>query len=360
LLNKSTYPFLEEPQRDSIILKTDIFKDSEKISPVIGSTLSNLKNIVNHFGVCVREEERRWKSSFGKLNWYISLPEAGEAFDNNFILAQERLKDIIFKKPNNVERGLSRENLPLLDSKLSQKENIFNYLDGISIEKEENLKFSFNKFTENIFSSESTQVIKENINFSYEKLREATINLEKTFKQDDSFTNDNLLKHHVIFPPLEVKDVTLVSMEKIEVPEIYRQIGRQIMWGLQNGQEKIKLFLDPPELGHIHLEIKNDQKSIEILLWTDHPETKQILESNKCYLYEILKNDGFNLEKFELYFQQHMIGFQEHNESLVHQDRRFQRETTEKEKSSLEEQLMSEPISIKNFLYGGTHIDLRV
>jgi len=103
---------------------------------------------------------------------------------------------------------------------------------------------------------------------------------------------------------------------RAEHPQIYEQIGKKIIWTLKNNEERIRLTLEPPQLGNIYMEINRGGGNIRATLWTDNPVTKEILEMNQSQLHRILKEDGFKLEKFEVFTQQDMESFRERGESL--------------------------------------------
>jgi hypothetical protein len=103
---------------------------------------------------------------------------------------------------------------------------------------------------------------------------------------------------------------------RAEPLQIYEQIGKKIIWTLKNNEERIRLTLQPPQLGNIYMEITKGEGNIRATLWTDNPVTKEILEMNQGQLHRILKEDGFKLEKFEVFTEQDMESFRERGESL--------------------------------------------
>jgi hypothetical protein len=108
---------------------------------------------------------------------------------------------------------------------------------------------------------------------------------------------------------------------KTEDLGVDQQIIRTVRWSLRNKEEKIKLTLDPPDLGTIYLEIKRDRENIIAKLWTDNPEAKEILDGNKIYLSKMLKEDGFVLEKFDVLFSQDMKSSHDREKSFFHHPR---------------------------------------
>ena len=114
----------------------------------------------------------------------------------------------------------------------------------------------------------------------------------------------------------ELPKVVEPTHSRAEPLQIYEQIGKKIIWTLKNNEERIRLTLQPPQLGNIYMEITKGEGNIRATLWTDNPVTKEILEMNQGQLHRILKEDGFKLEKFEVFTQQDMESFRERGESL--------------------------------------------
>jgi hypothetical protein len=105
-------------------------------------------------------------------------------------------------------------------------------------------------------------------------------------------------------------------LPRTEYPEMYQQISKKIIWSVKNNEEKVKLTLDPPDLGNIYMEISKDKGNIKAVLLTNNVMTKEILEANQSQLHRILKEEGFKLEKFEVFTRQDMESFRERGETL--------------------------------------------
>jgi hypothetical protein len=98
---------------------------------------------------------------------------------------------------------------------------------------------------------------------------------------------------------------------KAAVPE---QISQKMVWSLGQQEEKIRLSLDPPQLGSIYMEIQRDKEQVRATLWADNPNTKQILESSQLSIQKIIETEGFSLESFDVFVEQDLSAFQESRE----------------------------------------------
>ena len=112
----------------------------------------------------------------------------------------------------------------------------------------------------------------------------------------------------------------LSSSLRAEPPEIHDQVGRQILFCLRNNEEKIRLLLEPPELGSIYMEVKRDKELVKATVWTDNSAAKEVLESHQVQLQKLLKADGFALEKFDVFVQQGTGWFQDRKEKPLEQE----------------------------------------
>ncbi len=100
--------------------------------------------------------------------------------------------------------------------------------------------------------------------------------------------------------------------------EVYQRIGRRVIWSIHNHEEKIQMDLDPPDLGNIYMEIFREKETIKATLWADNPTTKVALEASQIQLQEILENEGFRVEQFNVFLQQNQASFQERKEAPRH------------------------------------------
>ncbi len=94
-----------------------------------------------------------------------------------------------------------------------------------------------------------------------------------------------------------------------------QQVSQILIWSIRNHEEKVRITLDPPELGHISLEIHRSNEKIKTVLWTDNPVTKVTLETAHLEIQKIVETEGFRLEKFDVFVQQDLGQFQEWKEN---------------------------------------------
>ncbi len=109
---------------------------------------------------------------------------------------------------------------------------------------------------------------------------------------------------------------------RLESQGIYQQVGERVLWMIRNQEESIRMSLNPPELGHLFLEIHRTKENIQATLYTDNPVTKVTLESSQREIQRIIESEGFRMEKFDVLVQQDLSRFQERKDSPFHSDSR--------------------------------------
>jgi flagellar hook-length control protein FliK len=116
-----------------------------------------------------------------------------------------------------------------------------------------------------------------------------------------------------------------------EMTGVPGQVGRQVLWSLNHREEKVRMALEPPELGTIYMEIKREEGRVRATVWTENAVTREILSSQQGQLHRLLKEDGFVLDRFDV-FTGHQAGwFEGRKEETVGQDPWSGREPSEKE-----------------------------
>ncbi len=101
---------------------------------------------------------------------------------------------------------------------------------------------------------------------------------------------------------------------KTESLSMAQQISQGALWSIRNNEEKVRISLDPPELGHVYLEIHQKEGKIQTTVWTDNPVTKLALENGQLDIQRIIESEGFKLEKFDVFVHQDPAWFQGHKE----------------------------------------------
>jgi len=109
------------------------------------------------------------------------------------------------------------------------------------------------------------------------------------------------------------------TLSKTEHPGLYQQIAEKVIWSIRNNQERIRLTLEPPQLGNLFIELHRNKDEIKATLWADNPKTKEILENNQFQLRKTLEGHGFKLEQYDVFVQNEMGSFQGKEEGPVSQ-----------------------------------------
>jgi hypothetical protein len=127
----------------------------------------------------------------------------------------------------------------------------------------------------------------------------------------------------------EIKEASAPLSERPDPQAVFRQVGQRVLWLIRNNEERIRITLDPPELGQVFLEIDRHKEHIKTVLWTDNPTTKASLETSQGEIQRIIESEGFKLEKFNVFVQQDPGWFQGRKENPGKPDSREARRPAE-------------------------------
>jgi hypothetical protein len=105
------------------------------------------------------------------------------------------------------------------------------------------------------------------------------------------------------------------SSPKPETQSVFQQVGQGVLWLIRNDEERIRISLEPPELGQVFLEIDRHKEHVKTFLWTDNPTAKAALETSQAEVQKILESEGFKLERFSVFVQQDPGWFQGRKEN---------------------------------------------
>jgi flagellar hook-length control protein FliK len=108
----------------------------------------------------------------------------------------------------------------------------------------------------------------------------------------------------------EIKEASAPLSERPDPQSVFQQVGQRVLWLVRNNEERIRITLEPPELGQVFLEIDRHKEHIKTILWTDNPTTKASLETSQGEIQRIIESEGFKLEKFDVFVQQDPGWFQ--------------------------------------------------
>lgn len=82
--------------------------------------------------------------------------------------------------------------------------------------------------------------------------------------------------------------------------EVIDQVRINILQGAQNGQKKVTIQLQPPELGKLNIELSLSDKQIEARIYTEHQTVREVILSQIEQLRSQLSQDGLNLGRIDV------------------------------------------------------------
>ena len=264
--------------------------------------------------------------------------------------------------PNTKEVGMNLD--PKIDQKVENGLMKNSFFDETPILFEENGKINLpsNSLGAERGVYQLLSELKGMENIPMDKLGSTVLSVVKNNSPDGPSVLLNQNEHQRIFSgfPSGATKVEEALPVKSGYVEMYQQIGNKVIWGIRNHEDKIKFSMNPPQLGNIYVEINKDKENIKAVLWADHPVTKEILEAHQAELHKILRQDGFNLEKFDVFARQDMGWFHEPKENHVKYGQWTQGQSPEHESSLLQDRSEIGPVAIRASVEGNKSIDVFV
>lgn len=134
------------------------------------------------------------------------------------------------------------------------------------------------------------------------------------------------------YEPVSLKSAAIPNpkeslLAKSDRVDFSHQVFRAMILPSRNGTEKIRLRLDPPELGHLYLEVTRENESVKATFWTENPVNRGLLEANRGDLRRALEEHGFRLERFDVFLQSEAEHSPERREFLFFGERQKQKDS---------------------------------
>lgn len=165
--------------------------------------------------------------------------------------------------------------------------------------------------------------------------------LDKKFKLETSLINrvaeSNFVNiSHTPENVIGVEDIKTVSFHKL--PDEFFEIIKDMTFEIQpEGEKKVFIKLEPPDMGFLDLEIKTKNKDIEIIVRVEKPEVMQDIKNSLHHIRASLEESGLNLKNFQLFLGS---GFDERALAKNFEDNKkysYRQELEEIENKNLEE-----------------------
>ena len=114
-------------------------------------------------------------------------------------------------------------------------------------------------------------------------------------------TKDN---GRVVFEQPVVPTPSSNMAERMEQHQALRQVAQKVQWLMQSGESRAVLRLDPPELGHIELEVHSKPGELKVHMTVESESVKQVMESSIGSLRTAMEQQNVKLEKLEVQVDQ--------------------------------------------------------
>jgi flagellar hook-length control protein FliK len=75
-----------------------------------------------------------------------------------------------------------------------------------------------------------------------------------------------------------------------------------------NGETKAKIFLQPPSLGKLNLQIITKEDQVKVTFFAENSQVKEIIENNLSQLRQSFAQQGLRVENFDVFVDYHPNG----------------------------------------------------
>ena len=89
-------------------------------------------------------------------------------------------------------------------------------------------------------------------------------------------------------------------LERIEAHQAVRQVASRVAWMVQNGEGRAIIRLDPPELGHVEIQVDSKPGEIKVHMIVEDASVKQALDASVSKLRDSMEQHQIKLEKLEV------------------------------------------------------------
>ena len=270
---------------------------SEKMNAAMGSSSDvaaiGVKSVIPSMGEGIYKEDR------GKLSLQEnSSPTASPWSSRTPEPRPLTLEGVKFQKQE-------KASLPQMESRATSGPLNSTPLEGISLpENQTQIPTSFSKSSEGGFMERGGKGQEKTLLMGNESAQFSKREVQNGL--DFSGTSPMVKEGSTRIPEKlgEVKENYSPVPPKSESQTVSQQVSQRVVWLIRNNEESVRITLDPPQLGHIYMEIDRNKENIKTTLWTDNPATKATLETNQLQIQKIIESEGFKLEKFDVFVQQ--------------------------------------------------------
>ena len=102
---------------------------------------------------------------------------------------------------------------------------------------------------------------------------------------------------------------------------VFKQVAEKIAYSLRNDQHRIRIQLEPKELGQIKINLIYNNNNLKARIITEHAFVKDALDTQWTQLSRVLSQQGITLERFDVSLDSNQAGLSKEPENQgEHQD----------------------------------------
>ena len=220
-------------------------------------------------------------------------------------------------KSTTVEKNAKDASSTLVDATASISQNVKSVDDNKGHNKEKSQEKSSNNVAVKVDSTPAKQVDAQasvaddstdstpqtNLATAEPKVVEASGSKVNTDAIASAHDNSNV-QTDASSQAVKIPQATLTPQshyaERLQEHVALRQVSQRIQWMVNNQEGRATLRLDPPELGHIELEVQTKDGEMKVHMTVDNDEVKQALESSVSDLRVAMESHNIKLDRLEV------------------------------------------------------------
>ena len=253
----------------------------------------------------------------GSLNKNI-LPEGGQKnIPPDSVQIQKSLEDIKNIVSDKLELNPAEIESKFLIDKQDVTDKIFN-----KESVKENLKI-LNGFTDNnsLKTENEDAAINNNVKVSHnleliDKKESSLLDSEKTIDSDSLTVDKSLSENRELSNKYVSLNTVLKGFDSVATGgtentsqssktalsnSVINQIVENAQIIVKGDKKEIKIHLDPPSLGSIHMKVTMESNSMKVTAIADTPYVKEVIESNLNELKRSLADSGIKVDQFSVF-----------------------------------------------------------
>lgn len=230
----------------------------------------------------------------GLWNGIVLKPQRGTKEDP----WTEKILSILKDSPKGTQKDIG--NTPQTQEKnLTQDKNLQPLVSQLTEKEDAGGKTVTGKTASVLTSGEAREAVKDLLKTTAEKSEQGQSNFAATLVPGSTDPDAGSGKVQTATQGAETPNPVLVD-HTLNTSSVSKVLNR-MQWMVEAGQQKARIQLSPPDLGHIDIQLVIDQGHLRASLGTESMHVKEMIQSNLGQLKQQLSQMGFAVDEFNVH-----------------------------------------------------------